>query len=236
MAEDLMSKKIASLAKKFKLDLKNPDLFRNAFVHRSYLNENPKFDLENNERLEFLGDAVLELAATKYLYNKYKMPEGELTTLRSAIVRGKNLSETGKDLGIEDCIYLSYGEKHGSEKAKSLIIANCVEAIIGAIYLDLGFEEAEKFIAKNILSSINKIINEKSYIDSKSEFQEKIQEKLKLTPNYKVLKESGPDHNKEFTSGVFVKNQLIAEGKGSSKSIAEDHAARVALTHIDEIA
>jgi len=221
--------KILKLAGKLSLDLKDPEVFENAFVHRSYLNEHPKFYLDNNERLEFLGDAVLELVTTRYLYDKFQKPEGELTALRSALVRGKNLSEVAKGLGVEECLYLSSGEAQGAQKAKSLILANALEAIIGSIYLDLGYESARSFIENNILKLTDKIIDEKLYIDAKSSFQEKVQEKFKVTPQYKVLEQSGPDHNKEFTSAVFLAEELVATGKGSSKNSAEQEAAKAAL-------
>lgn len=224
--------KIEKLAKKLSLDLNDREVFENAFVHRSYLNEHPKFHLGNNERLEFLGDAVLELVATKYLYDKFQKPEGELTALRSALVRGKNLSEVASGLGVEECLYLSSGEAQGSQKAKSLILANALEAIIGSIYLDLGYDQARNFIEKSILRLTNKIIDEKLYIDAKSDFQEKVQEKYKITPQYKVLDQSGPDHNKVFTSAVFLGDKMIASGEGDSKNSAEQEAAKNALVKI----
>ncbi|MDH4358554.1 MAG: ribonuclease III [Candidatus Berkelbacteria bacterium] len=221
--------KITSLMEKLNLEFKNPDLFRNAFVHRSYLNENKDFNLENNERLEFLGDAVLELVVTEHLYEKFKMPEGKLTALRSALVRGKNLSYIARKLRLLDHIYLSAGEKAGSDKAKDLILANCLEAVIGAIYLDLGYEQTKKFIENSLLPTLDKIIDEKLYLDAKSEFQEKVQEEMKVTPFYKVHQEQGPDHNKSFTSGVYVNDELVATGDGASKSESEERAARAAL-------
>jgi len=226
---DVQKEKILALMKKLDLEFKDPDIFRNAFVHRSYLNENKNFDLENNERLEFLGDAVLELVVTEHLYEKFKMPEGKLTSLRSALVRGKNLSYIAHQLELLDCIYLSAGERAGSEKAKDLILANVLEAVIGSIYLDLGYERAKTFIEYNLLPTLDKIISEKLYVDSKSEFQEKVQEKMKITPSYKVHQEAGPDHNKSFTSGVYVNDELIATGEGASKAESEEKAAKAAL-------
>jgi len=221
---------IKALSEKFKLNFNNFDIFENAFVHRSYLNENQQFKLPNNERLEFLGDAVLELAVTKYLYENFESPEGELTAIRSALVRGKNLSEISNKLGVFDCLYLSSGEKKGSEKARGLILANCFEAILGAIYLDLGMGSAEKFIREHVIDqSIRKILDEKLYVDAKSELQELIQEKAKVTPVYKTISESGPDHNKAFESGVYVHEKMIGKGKGSSKNAAEQEAARNGL-------
>lgn len=227
------SEKFSQFAEKLSLEFKDINNFRNAFVHRSYLNENKKFDLPNNERLEFLGDAVLELAVTRFLFENYDLSEGDLTALRSAIVRGQNLSEVGREIGIEEYIYLSSGEKQGSPKAKSLIVANCLEAIIGAIYIDSGFETSEEFVNKYITSTVEKILTDNLHVDAKSSFQERIQEELKITPTYKVLSESGPDHNKQFVSGVYVGEKLIAEGRGSSKSQAENEAARNAIESIE---
>ena len=222
--------RIESLGKKLSLSFSNFDIFQNAFVHRSYLNENPGFKLPNNERLEFLGDAVLELVVTKYLFDNFPNPEGELTALRSALVRGRNLSEISTELGVFECLYLSSGEEKGSDKARGLILANCLEAIIGAIYIDKGFEEAHKFVKKYIIDKkIDGILDEKLYIDPKSQFQEIIQEQNKVTPNYRIISESGPDHDKRFVSGVYIEEKLIAEGSGSSKSISEQEAAKEAL-------
>jgi len=224
--------KIEVLLAKLKIQPRNFSVFENAFVHRSYLNENKSFKHESNERLEFLGDAVLELSATEYLYKKYNFKEGELTSLRSALVRGNNLSHVAKELGLYECLYLSSGERKSSGKAKDLILANTLEALIGAIYLDLGMEVATKFIKEMILKHVEKILNEKLYIDPKSDFQEKVQETYKETPRYETLSESGPDHNKIFVSGVYISDRLIAKGEGSSKSEAEQKAAECALGEI----
>ncbi len=226
--------KIKELGKKLSLSFKNFNLFQNAFVHRSYLNENPGFTLPNNERLEFLGDAVLELVVTKYLFEKFPNPEGELTALRSALVRGKNLSEISIELGVFECLYLSSGEEKGSDKARGLILANCLEAIIGAIYLDSGFDSAKVFIEINIINrKIESILDDKLYIDPKSEFQEIVQELHKVTPIYRIISESGPDHDKAFISGAYIEDKLIAKGMGSSKSISEQEAAKEALKTIE---
>lgn len=227
MDENVVSN-IEDLEKRINLKFKNKDLLLNAFVHRSYLNEN-NIVKESNERLEFLGDAVLELVITEYLFGKYQKNEGELTAIRSALVRGKNLSEIAKDLNLYDCLFLSIGERKSSDKAKSLILANAVEALIGAIYLDLGYEKVKEFIINNIATKIDVVMEEKLYIDSKSELQEKMQETEKQTPYYRVLKEEGPDHNKKFTSGVYVGEKLVAKGEGSSKNLAEQDAAENAL-------
>lgn len=221
---------IESFLDKISIKPKKMDLYLSAFVHRSYLNENPNFKLGNNERLEFLGDAVLELSVTKYLFGNYNKPEGELTALRSALVRGKNLSDIASNLGLLENLMLSAGEKNATDKARGLILANTLEALIGAIYLDQGFDKTDDFINENIIkTNIKKIIKEKLYIDAKSEFQEKVQEKFKVTPRYSVLEQSGPDHDKIFISGVYVDEKMIAKAEGSSKNIAEQKAAEEAL-------
>jgi len=186
--------------------------------------------LENNERLEFLGDAVLELIATEFLFNKYpRKPEGELTAIRSALVRGKHLSKVAEQLKVFDLMFLSKGELQATGKAKGLTLANTLEAIIGAIYINSGISKAKSFINNNILKNIDEIMEEKLYIDAKSDFQEKVQEKYKETPSYKVQSETGPDHNKEFVCAVFVGKDLIEQGKGRSKNQAEQNAASKAL-------
>lgn len=227
---ETQKQKINELAKELKLEFKDVSLFENAFVHRSYLNENPGFKLSNNERLEFLGDAVLELAVTEYLYENFPNPEGDLTAFRSALVKGQSLSRIAKELEILDCLYLSYGERTGSTKSHGLILANCFEAIIGAIYLDQGFKKAKEFVRDYVVKpNLDQIIEGKLYIDSKSEFQEKVQEKFKVTPIYKVTEETGPDHNKEFVSGVYIGEDMITTGSGASKNASEQEAARNAL-------
>jgi ribonuclease-3 len=223
---------LEEFSKKIGVKFKNTDLLVNAFVHRSYLNENHQIKMESNERLEFLGDAVLELVVTEYLFAGYQKPEGELTAIRSALVRGKHLSEIADEIGLFAYILLSQGEKNGSEKSKSLIMANAFEALVGAIYLDQGYDVVKKFILDNVVSNTQEIINSKLYVDAKSEFQEKVQEKFKFTPHYKVLEESGPDHNKKFVSGVFIDKDLVSRGEGSSKNLAEQDAARIALEKV----
>ncbi len=219
---------IAELEQKLNIKFNNKDLLHKAFVHRSYLNEN-KIAEESNERLEFLGDAVLELVVTEYLFEKYQKDEGELTAIRSALVRGRHLSEIAETLGIYDCLFLSIGERKSSDKARGLILANALEALIGAIYLDQGYDAVKDFIISHIASRVEKILEEKLYIDSKSELQERVQEKDKVTPHYKVLKEEGPDHNKIFTSAVYIADEQVATGEGSSKNSAEQAAASAAL-------
>jgi len=220
----------SKLEKKLDITFKNKDLLRQAFVHRSYLNENPSFELPHNERLEFLGDAVLELVVTEYLYRNYPNPEGELTNWRASLVNAKMLAKVAQDLGIEDYLYLSRGEardKHS--KARQFILANAFEALVGAIYLDQGYEAVSIFVKRELLSKLDYIIEHGLYLDPKSRFQEIIQEKLNVTPNYVVLEESGPDHAKWFKVGVYVKDTLVATGEGSSKQEAQIEAAEKAL-------
>ena len=215
---------------KIGVDFKDKNLLRQAFTHRSYLNENPSLGLEQNERLEFLGDAVLELAITEYLYKKYpKKTEGEMTGLRAALVNAITLSEVANSLNIGDFMLLSKGEAKSLGKARQYILANAFEALIGAIYLNGGYEETFSFLEKNLFGKIEEVIEKKLWIDAKSLFQEKAQELESATPSYKVLAESGPDHEKVFTMGVFLGDELIAEGKGDSKQEAEQDAARKAL-------
>jgi len=215
---------------KIGVDFKDKNLLRQAFTHRSYLNENPSLGLEQNERLEFLGDAVLELAITEYLYKKYpKKTEGEMTALRAALVNSITLSEIANSLNIGDLMLLSKGEAKSLGKARQYILANAFEALLGAIYLNGGYEETFSFLEKNLFGKIEEVIEKKLWIDAKSLFQEKAQELESATPSYKVLAESGPDHEKVFTMGVFLGDELIAEGKGDSKQEAEQDAARKAL-------
>ena len=215
---------------KIGVNFKDKNLLRQAFIHRSYLNENPSLGLEQNERLEFLGDAVLEMAITEYLYKKYpKKTEGEMTALRAALVNAVTLSEAANNLNIDDLMLLSKGEAKSLGKARQYILANAFEALIGAIYLNGGYEETFDFLEKNLFGKIEEVIEKKLWIDAKSLFQEKAQELESVTPAYKVLAESGPDHEKVFTMGVFLGDELIAEGNGASKQEAEQDAARKAL-------
>ncbi len=208
----------------------NKNILKNSLVHRSYLNEHKNFILEHNERLEFLGDAVLELIVTDYLYQNYKEPEGVLTNWRSSLVNAKSLAIISEKLKIYDYLYLSKGEsKDNNKKARNYILSNALEAIIGAIYLDKGYKPTEKFIQSNLIINLKKIIKDKSYIDSKSLFQEKSQELLNITPHYKVISESGPDHNKEFIVGIYINKKLITKGEGNSKQEAQTKAASKAL-------
>jgi len=218
------------LEKKLGLNFKNKDLLTQAFVHRSYLNENPEFHLEHNERLEFLGDAVIELIVTEHLYKEHPTKaEGDLTNWRAALVNAKMLTSVAEELGFNDYLLLSRGETKELGKARAYILANTFEALIGSIYLDSGYEPADKFITKYLLKNLPEILKNRLYKDSKSHFQEQAQEKVGVTPAYKVIKESGPDHQKKFIIGVFLGTDEIAQGEGSSKQEAEEDAAKNAL-------
>lgn len=208
---------------------KHISLLERAFIHRSYLNEHSKLGLEHNERLEFLGDAVLELVVTDYLYRNYPNPEGDLTNWRSALVKTESLSAVAEALELGQYLKLSRGEAKGNDRSRALISANCVEALIGAIYLDQGYETAKTFITTHIIASLPHILAVGSWIDPKSRFQELAQERDGHTPIYRVLKETGPDHDKVFVVGAFVGPKLCGQGKGSSKQAAQQMAATDAL-------
>jgi ribonuclease-3 len=224
----------SELEKKINIFFKNKRLLAEALTHRSYLNEHLKWKYNHNERLEYLGDAVLELIISEYLFHKFpNYDEGKLTLLRAALVNYQNLSKIAKKLKLDKFLLLSKGEKKDVSKAKDVILANTIEALIGAIYLDDGLETAKKFVEKFIAPTLNEILETKSYKDYKSKLQELIQEKLKITPTYKVLEESGPAHRKLFKIGVYFKDKLIAEGSGFSKQEAEMEAARKALENIE---
>lgn len=216
--------------KKTNIIFKDKKLLEQAFIHRSYINENSGSRLSHNERLEFLGDAVLELIATDYLYNKYtNRDEGELTAYRSALVNAVIIGEVALSLGMNDYLLLSKGEAKDIGKARSYILANTYEAYVGAVYLDQGYDVARDFIAETLFVKIDAIVAKKLWRDPKSLVQEKSQEYLNVTPSYKVLHESGPDHDKNFTVGIFFGEDRIAEGKGHSKQEAEQSAAKSAL-------
>ncbi|KKT07461.1 MAG: Ribonuclease 3 [Parcubacteria group bacterium GW2011_GWA2_43_17] len=223
-------KQFNELEKNLGVSFKNTDYLKMAVVHRSYLNEHKSFALDHNERLEFLGDAVLELVTTDYLYRTYPNPEGDLTNWRASLVNAKMLSDIARALEIEKFLYMSKGEtRDANPKARNYILANAIEAIIGALYLDQGYAAAEKFIGEKILVKLPHILKNQLYLDAKSKFQEKAQEIYGLTPSYKVLLESGPDHNKFFKIGIYVNNELVAEGEGTSKQEAQMNAAENAL-------
>ena len=218
------------LEKKLGLKFKDKDILRQAFTHRSYLNENPDLKLEHNERLEFLGDAVIELIVTEHLYKDYpEKKEGDLTNWRAALVNAKMMTSVAEELGFNDYLLLSRGESKELGKARAYILANTFEALLGALYLDSGYEPCDEFIKKYLLKKLSNIIREGSYKDAKSKFQEEAQDKISITPSYNVIKEEGPDHEKNFTVGVYLDKELIAEGEGLSKQEAEEAAAKKAL-------
>ncbi|MCI5108568.1 MAG: ribonuclease III [Candidatus Pacebacteria bacterium] len=211
--------------KKTNLKFSNKELLKRAFTHRSFINEN-KGQGEHNERLEFLGDAVLELVITDYLFHKYPdSTEGELTLYRAALVNTQSLSQVALDLSMNEYLLLSKGEAKDTGKAREHILANTVESLIGAIYLDSGYDDARDFIVTNISHYIDEIVEKGTWIDSKSKFQEKAQEATGITPMYKTVRETGPDHDKKFTVGVYLNNEKVAEGNGNSKQSAEQDAA-----------
>ncbi|MFA6404704.1 MAG: ribonuclease III [Candidatus Paceibacterota bacterium] len=219
-------------ADKIGVEFDDISLLQNACTHRSYLNENRVSGMEHNERLEFLGDAVLELVVTSFLFRKYtKKAEGELTAFRSALVNTVSLTKVAQSINLNDYILLSKGEAKDGGRARSVILANAVEAIIGAIYLDRGYNAAANFISNHLLNTIDieEIVKNKTWIDAKSRFQEVAQDKVGITPSYRTLKEIGPDHDKQFTLGVFLGDVQVATGSGPSKQEAEQKAAEKAL-------
>lgn len=218
-------------SEKLGFEFKEIQLLIDAFTHRSYMNEHKKSTRVHNERLEFLGDAVLELSVTDYLYRNFNEPEGILTSWRSALVRTESIGAAGHALGYEPLIRLSRGEKRGSDRARQQILANAFEALIGAIYLERGYDEADKFIDKHILAKLDGILEAGSWRDPKSHLQEVSQAMDNATPQYKVIEEIGPDHEKVFTLGVYVAGELLGTGTGHSKQIAQQDAARTALEY-----
>jgi len=207
----------------------NIDYLVTALTHRSYVNEHKKSVSDHNERLEFLGDAVLELSVTDYLFKHYSEPEGILTSWRSSLVRTESISDAGDKLGYEPLLRMSRGEKNGSQRARQQILANAFEAVIGAIYLERGYADADTFIQKHILSKLDDILKSGSWRDPKSHLQEVSQRIDNHTPVYKVLSEEGPDHEKMFTLGVFVGDKMMGKGVGPSKQTAQQEAAKAAL-------
>ncbi len=223
-------KEIKDLEKILMVNFDNHNILLQALTHRSYINENKSQKLSHNERLEFLGDAVLELVVTEFLYTKFPdKAEGELTAFRASLVNTYTLSEASEKLRLNDFILLSKGESKDTGRARQYILANTFEAIVGAIYLDKGFKKARDFIADNLFDLIDNIIEKRLWQDAKSLFQELAQDKVGITPLYKTIKEQGPDHNKLFTIGVYLEEELVATGDGQSKQEAEQEAARNAI-------
>ena len=230
-----MNTTLSDFQQQIDVSFNNNALLEQAFIHRSYLNEHPKLGLEHNERLEFLGDAVLELVVTDFLYRNYPNPEGDLTNWRSALVKTESLASVAEKLNISPYFKLSRGESKGNARSHALISANAIEAIIGAIYLDQGYDAAKGFITTQIISTLPQILAEGTWMDPKSKFQELAQNQFGLTPNYKVMDENGPDHDKTFTVGVYVGDRLFGQGNGSSKQAAQQVAAAVALVEIEKV-
>ncbi len=223
-------KQFEEFAEKISIKFNNINLLKQALTHRSYINENAGVDTGHNERLEFLGDAVLELVVTDFLYEKYpEKTEGELTAYRAALVNTQSISRVATDLGANEYLLLSKGEAKDTGKARQYILANTFEAIIGAVYLDQGYDSAQKFIANNLFAYIDEVIANRLWQDAKSYFQEQAQEYVSITPVYSVLEEVGPDHEKIFTVGVFLDDELVAKGQGRSKQDAEQAAAKAGL-------
>lgn len=223
-------KDFSKFEKKIGVVFKNKDLLKQAFVHRSYINEHKNLNMEHNERLEFLGDAVLELVVTDYLFNKFsEETEGELTSYRSALVNTGTLSNLSDSLSMNDFLLLSRGESKDVGRARQYILANTFESFVGALYIDQGYSAAQKFIAKYLFPLTDEMVEKRLWQDAKSHFQEESQEHVGITPSYKTIEEKGPDHNKQFVIGVYLDEEKIAKGKGQSKQEAEQDAAKHAL-------
>lgn len=212
------------------LQFKNKNLIKQAFIHRSFINENPGVGVSHNERLEFLGDAVLELVITEELFSRYpEKAEGDLTAIRAALVNAISLAESATELGMNDYLLLSKGESRDKGKAREYILANTFESVVGSIYVDGGYAPAQNFIKNALFPKIDQIVTKKLWRDPKSLVQEKAQEVLGVTPRYEVAEETGPDHDKNFTIGIYFGNDLIAKGHGKSKQEGEQEAAKAAL-------
>lgn len=224
---------LESLEEKLGIQFRNRDFLKEALTHRSYINENPSWSLPHNERLEFLGDAVLELIATEFLYERFpEHDEGKLTSIRAAFVNYLMLSRAARDIQLEKYLFLSKGEMNDTRKAKDVILANAFEALIGALYLDQGIRAAKKLIMEFVLSNLDEVMSKGLYRDPKSTLQEYAQEKMKVTPVYKILHEEGPDHEKQFRVGVFLGEEMLGEGNGTFKQEAETRAAEAALARL----
>lgn len=231
-----MKKNFDKLSQSLGVKFNDIKFLRQALTHRSYLNEHRSYDLPHNERLEFLGDAVLELVVTEYLYKNYPNPEGELTNWRAALVNGEMLAKLAKNIGAEEFLLMSRGEAKDTGRARQYLLANAFEAIVGAIYLDQkeeGYQKSKEFIEKNVLKELPEIIENKLYMDPKSLFQEKAQEKVGITPSYQIISQKGPDHDKIFIIGAYLGEELVAQGEGPSKQEAQRKAAQEAIEKKD---
>jgi ribonuclease-3 len=227
---------IKELLNKLEIPFKNIDLYLEAFTHRSFLNENKKEKINNNERVEFLGDAVLELITSHYLFETYKdRPEGDLTSFRAAIVKTESLASLARELGYGKALRMSKGEQATGGRDKDYLLANTFEALLGAIYQDLGYEECEKLVTKYLFPKLPQIVASRLDIDCKTRFQEIAQNKFKVTPTYEVLEAVGPDHDKIFTMGVFINDKELGRGTGASKQKAEEEAAKNALELVQNL-
>lgn len=227
---------LKDIERKIELEFKNKDLLKTAFIHRSYLNEHPKERLSHNERLEFLGDSVLGFIISDYLFQKFpKHPEGDLTNFRSSIVNAKILSVVAKELELGQYLFLSRGEEATGGRDRQYLLANTYESLLGAIYLDLGIEASTKFIHKNLLPHLKSIIEQKLYKDYKSQLQEIAQAKFNITPTYKIISEEGPDHTKTFETGAYLDRKLLSKGRGESKQVSEQKAAKLALDKLGKL-
>lgn len=221
---------LSNLEKTLNIEFNNKTLLQTALTHRSYLNEHPEYKGESNERLEFLGDAILEFITSHHLFNSFpNLPEGQLTVFRSAVVSTKTLAKVAKSLNLGQFLFMAKGEEDGGGRSNPTLLANTVETIIGAIFLDQGLKPTQDFIKKNILILLPQIIKSGAYKDPKSKLQELVQERFKTPPIYKIIKEEGPDHAKLFTVTVFVNSKELSQGTGASKQEAEEDAAQKAL-------
>lgn len=230
MDDKVIANNLASLQTLLKVNFKDTTLLLTAVTHRSYLNEHRDATWEHNERLEFLGDAVLELVVTDFLFNKYpEKPEGDLTAIRAALVNTTSLSTASEKLGVNTYLLMSKGESKDEGRARQYILANVFEACVGAMYLDQGYDTARDFIASQLFANTEEIISKKLWQDAKSRFQELAQEQASVTPTYETVSQEGPDHDRVFTVGVFLRKDKVAEGKGRSKQEAEQEAAKAAI-------
>lgn len=221
---------VAAVERILQHDFADTSLITSAITHRSYLNEHREANWEHNERLEFLGDAVLELVVTRFLFDKYpEKPEGELTAVRAALVNTISLSAASEQLGVNEYLLMSKGESKDTGRARAYILANAFEAFVGALYLDAGYERAQQFIAEALFAKTDDIVAKRLWQDSKSRFQELAQEHCSVTPTYDTLHTDGPDHDRSFTIGVFLKKEKVAEGTGRSKQEAEQAAAEAGM-------